>query len=291
MEFLSADQFRPHPEETVYRYPRLGLTISMAVLVVIGSALVVFIFTPDLIDRSASAPIFVLYWMLAVAVLGLSFLDYFRRARSLPSNWLLRTDPQGLTLKFRSYLNHHFDPADICIVRIPYKEIEWAKKTRERRIHKGSGQGEREVHFHTWLDLKLCSRQLETLAEHLQSERMREAPWRRTWYGRTRGKASHNPVRLLKDGVLRIEYGVRPGLKQLFQRLQGRVVQAPPAQRHTDVTQLQDATRATQEAQILELIEMGDSIQAIKVAQDLYGLSATEAKRFADEFRTRQRPA
>lgn len=62
------------------------------------------------------------------------------------------------------------------------------------------------------------------------------------------------------------------------------MVQAPEGKLRTDVTQLQGVPRAKQEVQILGLIEMGETIQAVKVVKSPYGLSTTEAKTFVNEL-------
>ncbi|HKY08073.1 MAG TPA: hypothetical protein VJQ55_07530, partial [Candidatus Binatia bacterium] len=67
------------------------------------------------------------YYIAAVPFIFLLIFHKLISARSQRSNWLLRVNDHGLFIKFRSYLNSHFDNRDITAVFIPYAEISSAR--------------------------------------------------------------------------------------------------------------------------------------------------------------------
>lgn len=52
----------------------------------------------------------------------------------------------------------------------------------------------------------------------------------------------------------------------------------------SEQAQAKDLGRTAQEARLLDMVRQGNTIDAVIVAKDLYGLTTTEAKRFLDEL-------
>ena len=60
------------------------------------------------------------YYLAGVLFLGVVVLQTFVLARFRPSNWLVRSNDEGLFVQFRSYLNYRFPIKDLTVVFIPY---------------------------------------------------------------------------------------------------------------------------------------------------------------------------
>src|SRR4051794_38268635 len=119
----------PGPTEFVCRQSR-SMHLIPAVL---GAAVLVGIFfvpTDGVIKwlRWVSALFFVLFtWR---------FFNLFRRSAG-PQSWLLRINPRGILIKFRSCANAHFDDDDEVIVQVQPREIEWIAMLREQVLRPG----------------------------------------------------------------------------------------------------------------------------------------------------------
>jgi ribosomal protein L7/L12 len=59
-------------------------------------------------------------------------------------------------------------------------------------------------------------------------------------------------------------------------------VDVESVEEHVDFTTLKEREPQEQEARLIELVETGQTIVAIKLARSLYGLNLTDAKTFVD---------
>ena len=180
-----------------------------------------------------------------------------------PSNWLVRQQIGGLFVKFRNHLNSHFDPEDRVVIDLPREKVLWIRKRLEKRCIEQTRSADDNVRVEslTYLDigLDLPNHELEQLQEALQDEVFREGPLR---FQSHRG-ARRNPVRLMSDGLLRIEWktessSITPGIDEAVAVL-GR-----------------DFVR--------DLISAGNADHAARLAQTIYGIDTTEAEELVREL-------
>lgn len=193
-------------------------------------------------------------------------------ASFLPSNWILRTEPDGLFIKFRSYQNHHFGGDGPVVCHVRFAEIDAAGKVVERKEeHRNDG---RRVAYTPYLELRLKELDTEALARALAEERTRKAPEERFLGIRSRTKSNHVPVLVPEPGVVRLDYrrGMLKALERFVEIAPKRTVDVGPKVRVGKVT----------EDEILELIERGDKIAAVSLVRDTYGMGLKEAKGFVE---------
>jgi membrane protein YdbS with pleckstrin-like domain len=106
------------PRDRVFRYSKLRALLGATMVAAICLAVL-------LVGWFKSA--WPAYFIAAVLSLCVLMLQKLVTARFRPSNWLLRMTDHGLFIKFRFYLNHHFDVQDLTVVFLPYSEIRTAR--------------------------------------------------------------------------------------------------------------------------------------------------------------------
>src|SRR5262249_11389343 len=136
------------------------------------------------------------------------------RARLRETNWLVRTQTNGLLIKFRSYLNYHFHEKDPVVVDIPYIQIEFVRAHPVRQTEPDSDRHGDVTKFIRYAELKVRNTALvKQLEERLAEERDRQAPQEGRLI-RSRTKVSHYPLLVTNEGLVRIEWQVWPRLKK-----------------------------------------------------------------------------
>ena len=203
------------------------------------------------------------------------------RAALRPSNWVIRAVADGLYIKFRSYLNHHFPPEDRIVIFLPYAEIDSVNKTREK-LEVMASRGT-QTQYWTYLDVHLKDLDTDDTAEAIKVEAGRKGPQR----GIVSSRANHSPVRVAAPGLLRIPWKshqdrLRPGIKKALDFLASKVDLG--SELRLDRGRLHDLSEQELDALILELAETGQRIEALKLIRHRFGYSLTEAKRFLDEL-------
>jgi hypothetical protein len=230
------------------------------------------------------------YYIGAVILILLLIFQNLITARFRPSNWLLRATDHGLFIKFRSYLNQHFDDRDLTVVFFPYPEISSARAIKD--IHKVPDRDESNHAGTTTktrhaIELELTA-DCTALAKLLANERDRVFAKSVVGAGRISTRYQHLPVRLTGPKRLRIDWGVIPNAQTLL----GRLTHAGAVPDHTvianDFTQLEALSREQQEARLTELVESGDAITAVTLARKLYSYDLTAAKQFVEQLARRQ---
>ena len=189
--------------DRVFRYSRLRAVIGATILT--GSAFGAFIF-------GWLKGAWLAYYVAAVLMIVLLIFQKLITARFRPSNWLLRMTDHGLFIKFRSYLNNHFDDQDLTVVFIPYSEIRSARSVKERREVPDRDEQHRPgtttktrqtVEFELAGDSTPLARALARERERIFSKSVIGA-------GRISTRYQHLPVRLASPRFCRIEWGVVP---------------------------------------------------------------------------------
>lgn len=194
-----------------------------------------------------------------------------------PSGWLARMGREGLQIKFRSYMNASFPPEDLVVALVPWHEIEWARQLKEHLSYRSSSSKGGTTHeFSTYLELKLNSRDLENLSQHLRRERTRKSPRGAAW--------RHYPVQLDEEGHLKIKWSARPKVATALEALKSRVTIRKPLKLRTALEK--PARESTEEAEqaIIRLVEEGKTFAAIAAVRKAYTMSLTDAKQFVDDL-------
>jgi hypothetical protein len=283
MQLMRLADVPSDPRERVFRYSQLRAALGATILT--GSALGAFIF-----GWLKSA--WLAYYVAAVLFMVLLIFQKLITARFRLSNWLLRMTDHGLFIKFRSYLNNHFDDQDLTVVFIPYSEIHSARSVKERR--KVSDQDERNrpgttTKTRQTVELEIAG-DSTALARVLARERERLFSKSVIGVGRISTRYQHLPVQLVNRTLLQIEWGVVPSAQTLLDALTRHTLVRNPAAVSKSFVNLDNLSKEEQEARLLELVESGDMIGAVTLARRLYSYDLTEAKEFVDEL-LRKQPA
>jgi hypothetical protein len=208
-------------------------------------------------------------------------------ARYLPTNWLLRQTPEGLFIKFRSYLNHQLPDTDPTVVFFSYPEIRSVRRVRQRvKLMDASGlpmvQTSQLVEFELAGDPAM-------LAKAIEAEMARPAPAEKHWYGSTSTLYRDYPVRLTPPAFLQVRWSsVVPGPAVLINGLRPFTVIESPVVVSEDFANLQSLTRDQQEQHLRELDAQGKTIAAVYAARRLYSCSMAEATLLIDDLRNRR---
>jgi hypothetical protein len=225
-----------------------------------------------------------------IAALLFAFLWIYQTmviARFRPTNWLVRVTDRGLYVKFRSYLNHHFPEGDPTVVYIPFRDMRLTRAVREvQAVPDTDGRGTLTSR-RTVVEIELKDDAPE-VDRALAAERRAEAPKVARWYGSSTGKYRHYPVRMAAPRTIAIEWGVLPRAARF---LAAMAVHAPveSAEVVRDFTALGALQRHEQESRLLELIDKGQVLDAVRLARTLYDYNLTQAKQFIEELSGRAR--
>jgi len=282
LRFYRADQVAARPGEVSFRERRLPHVLATVVVAAISVAL---LFNPVIAERLGAEPLPRLVGYLGgggLALLGLLFFAGLR-ASMRPSNWLLRAAADGLYVKYRSYRNHGFPAEDPVVVFIPRPEVAWIRVRRqdsERPARQGEGA---TTVWRRFLEIKLHGEDLSELAERLRDERRRTAPG----VMGSKVKALHYPVRVLPEVIVQIEWrspgtAISPGIARAIRILGRWYPVADAVDEHRPSPDNRD--RAQQEARLIEMAERGEVMDAVALAQEIYGLDTTRAKQFVDDL-------
>jgi hypothetical protein len=232
------------------------------------------------------------YYIAAILFFFLFIFHNLVTARFRSSNWLLRMTDHGLFIKFRSYLNRHFDDQDLTVVFIPYSEIRSARSVKERRELPDPDKRHRAgmtTKTRWTVEFEIAGNSTE-LARALARERERLFGKIVLGAGRISTRYQHLPVQLATPTLLRIEWGVVPRAPTLLNALTRHTLVQNSAAVTEDFVNLEKLTREEQEAHLLALIQSGDMISAVTLARRLYSYDLTVAKQFVEDL-ARKQPA
>jgi hypothetical protein len=261
-----------------FRYSRLTPVIVAALLV---AGLVA------LLDRGRTHANPFAYYLAALLFAFLWIYQSMLVARMRSTNWLVRVAEQGIYIKFRSYLNHHFPASEATAVFIPFRDVRLTRLIRERQtLMDSDGRGARSQR-RTIVEIEL-KRDAPEIDEALAAERRAGAPRVARWYGSSAGKFRHHPVRMSTPRTIALEWGVVPRAKHFLAIM---AVHAPveSAKVVRDYTALGALARHEQESRLLELAEHGQVMDAVRLARSLYGYDLAEAKLFVESLSSRAR--
>jgi len=208
MRFRTITETPLPPGDQVFRQSRIIMSLGAVILGVTLSAIGFFGI------RSAPG----LAWPFT-AIASLFFLPfgYLAAVTYHSGNWIVRYRYPKLLIKFRSFMNCHLAKDDPAIIELDISDIVWIRKVRSTPST--------QVSPLIFLDIKLRPQDLSGLKEQLAAE----AQCRRLHFG-------HDPVMLLSDGILRIEWRggglVTPNIDKAIAMLQTVVPIGLPDEPH-----------------------------------------------------------
>jgi hypothetical protein len=289
MQFLTLQQAEMQPFKTEYRYS-VATTLLAFVLTAAISIGAAFFTYRAWVEGTIFGMLlagWLTFWFWLFAMFARSVL----RARLRPTNWLVRTQTNGMLVKFRSYLNRQFDPNDPVVAHFDYSDIEFVRSHRVRQDIPGSSRDDDSVKLTRFAEFKMRDESLlKGLEARLAEERGRVAPYQGRWI-RSRTKSQHYPLYISPEGLVRIEWAIWPRVRRFLEEISPQVQVTTAASTRQDFRTLEKASRQDQEAALLELIATGDRIGAIKVIRLLYGYDLTRAVQFLDELSQTNRRA
>jgi hypothetical protein len=225
------------------------------------------------------------YYIAGAILLLLDLLRRFVTARFRPSNWLARTNDEGILIQFRSYLNYHLPADDLTVVFIAYGEIRSARLIKER-VTVPNPQNRRDTtQYLRYVELELAG-DLAALNEAVEAEATENAPKEKRWYGSSSTLYQDHPVRMQSMQFLRICWQVVPGTKRFLEALRPYTTIAGPVSLTQDFVNLQNLSREQQQQRLRELARRGETISVTYLARQLYGCGLAEAKQIVDELAT-----
>lgn len=222
----------------------------------------------------------------AVTLVVVLLLVHDLLAKFRPTNWLMWIGPDALWINVRSYQNGRLAEA-ATVARLEYAEVAGALRYIESYSTPTGSRGTSVQWKEMSLELRLKHAETGELRAALSEERRRWAP-ERVYFGfiRVASRASHHPVTLPADDVIRVAWrGGRgnhavPSLETALDELGRRVTLAGTSRRdRADWDELSDAEL---NEQILHLVRTGARISAIRLLVRRRGYTTTEAHRFVE---------
>ena len=269
MKLLSTGDIPQDDVVQTFRYGSAGAIASFVISLAVPASAVVVAFGTSLPRWGylLGAPLILLYALICWALIGGTW--HSVRAGLGPTNWVMKATRDGLYLQFRSYLNYHFPETGPTAAYVPFDEIHSARKTIERIKTIGDHRGENSCRLKRYLELCLSHTNTAPLGQAVAEETDREAPKR----GISRAKFHHVPVLVPEAGIIRVEWRGRRMLNALSPS-----VEIAPTRR---VGYGYDDDKGL-EARIIEMVERGLRLEAIKLVRCRYRMPLAAAEDFVD---------
>ena len=195
--------------------------------------------------------------------------------------WLMKATAEGLYVQFRSYLNQHFDKGDDTVIFIPAEKVSWVREVRYTRVTK-TRDGQR-YEFIKGIEVQVRRMDVERVTAALKQEAQRKhSGWK--WQDR--------PVEI-HDNVLRVLFsGMRPSAASFVQKMRRWYMTQDMKKldketgKSVNIQSLteEDEGHGFTEADIHKALEVGNSIEAIKIARLVHGIGLKEAKEYVDRI-------
>jgi len=223
------------------------------------------------------------YYIAAGIILFSQLMRRFVTARFRPSNWLARTNDEGVFIQFRSYLNYHLPPDDLTVVFLSYGEIRSARLIKER-VTAPDPQNRRDAtQYLRYVELELAG-DVAPLVAALNAEAGEHAPTEKRWYGSSSTLYQDHPMHMESDPFFRIRWQATPGAHAFLEALRPYTTIADPVSITQDFAHLEGLSREEQQARLRELARRGETMSAIYLARKLHGGSLAEAKDMVEQL-------
>ncbi len=212
-----------------------------------------------------------LLWLLIVWMMWRMFVAGLRS-----SNWVMKAGGHGVYLKFRSYLNSHFPDDGPTVVFVEFEEIASARKVRHY-VRGVDSKGDATVRGQSYLELRLKHTETNESKRAVASE----ATVKNDESGRSLSRFHHRPVWVAEPGLIRVDWR-GPGML----RAMPPQVAIEPTAKTGDISGTSEE-RGRADDRIVELIEQGQRMSAIRLIRRQYHLSLRDAREFVDELTSR----
>jgi len=263
VKLLRDDQVPAPPAVENYQETAWRALIAGLLLLAAGGALAVWPLAEAGWRLSWALALFGLPALIVLLVARFA-LGSFRASRR-PQSWRLRWDPEGLYLRYRSYLNNRF-PADTpAALYLPRREVAWLKARRETLDTPDEHGHWGLERSHRWLEIGLRGLDPAPISAALAEEAKLRGP--RGW------RANDFPLAVTRDATLRLQLR-RPeaALEGLRRRFPVALAEA------THSGDFDAMSHEEKESHIVALAAAGDSMAAVKAARELFDLDLTDAK-------------
>jgi hypothetical protein len=287
MTFYRLKEIPPRGDELVCRAPATWALIWPIIHAGIGIALLLRGIRGGLIHGlGISTGVFCYGGAAVFGLLGWAALGQLR-ARTKPSNWLMRCNSSGVLIKYRSFLNWHLPAEHVQVVGFDYFEIAEIRTAREKRHFTNDNPAGYDKYL-TYLELRLVNADTSALETRLEAERAAEAP------GRFKSRSLDFPVEVLSGGLVRVRwkqsagYGTTPSLVKVISYLSPYTKTTASVSRN-DVKAPRSLTPEEADNRILGMVQTGDKMEAVKCAREIYGCSLSEAVAYVEGLQSKGR--
>jgi hypothetical protein len=280
MRIYPINQAKVVPEDVVFRQSRGWMVVAMVLTAVFPAVGVIMLW-------SGGGKVFPWY-VIIVGALLLLFALWKAAGVFSAENWVVRVLGQRILIKIGPPSSD--EPARVFVAEFQAKEFEWVRA--HGRVTKTREPDGVAVSSTSWLELKLRTADLTELERCIKTA---SAPVRSKWSAKrlpvsvSSTTPTDIPVSVTSEDVLRVEWKgkywvLAPWLKRAVALL-GKDIQVMPEVKEVQDFTKSDADKTKMEARIIELVERGEMMQAMKMARQLYGFSLKEAKDFVEELR------
>lgn len=276
MKLLSLHQSPTRQQAMFFRHSWFGAAVVLIAVLGVAAAMIKGY-------TSGKVPLVALLAVGLGGVLAVLLTTSMLRRAFQPTNWLFALGPDRLWIKYRSYLKSHFPAEDFQIVEFRYDEIESVGLIR--RVEKVPGQkGRTTTKFSRHLEIVAHHPFGVELSEALQLERSKKD----STASRIKSQSAHYPVQLKDDKTLRMcVTDIRPGQKTALGELKIHRIAVVAEKRESDDFTKPLKDKQEMEGRIVALVEKGDTVSAVHLVRQHYGMGLTEAKQFIDELSAR----
>jgi hypothetical protein len=197
----------------------------------------------------------------------------------------MRIAPDGLWINIRSYQNHQLPPGR-TIVHLVYDEIDQVREHVWKRTERSSDGT--TMWTDRYLDIRLVAMVAEELRAEIAEERRRHvASSHLGGMVKSCSRSGHVPVTVFDDKTIRLAWRGRfdwisPSIRSILRDLEGRVTVGSAT--HSELSNSKKLTSEEVDNLMLQLVESGDKLGAVKLLTDRRGYSTTEAHRFVEEL-------
>lgn len=210
------------------------------------------------------------------------------------TNWLMAIQADGVWINLRSFRNRKFASA-LTVVHLPWNDLESAAMTDGlTRVSWNSGS----VAKIAFLELQIAKHvQIDELQQAIVQETTRRSLPTKFAGIESTGRSQHVPIQLTEDRQVQIAWrspmdSITPNLQKVLQELgrELKIEQQPaPAgvvKSHvvTPVSRESPERLADLNAEVLELAELGDLLQAIRLYRVRTGCGLKEARDSVNEL-------
>lgn len=222
----------------------------------------------------------------AILVVPISLGEAFAAVRK--TNWLLAIQSDGIWVNLRSFRNRNFAPA-LTVVHLPWSDLDSAAATDG--LTKLSSNAS-SIGRTAYLEIQLADHvQTDPLQQAIMEEMQRRSMPKRFAGVKTTGRSQHAAIQLTKGNRLQFAWrssmdSITPKLNEVLGELSRKIeIEDEPAPAgtviwHSDTSSPESSSEQTAalHAEVLELAELGQLLEAIRLYRVRTGCGLKEAR-------------